>query len=209
LNVTADGMRLIMVKGIGQPDVYVGDLSGNGKRLQHSRRLTFDDRDDWPDAWTPDSRAVLFASDRNGKYDIFNQALEQRNAEPLVSGQEDKLWLRLSPDNSWLFYFAFPGGFSQTKSPMLMRAQVSGGPPQFVLATQPGADFRCARLPTASCVLSETHEGQFVFYALDPLKGRGRELTVALPGLNNWDLSPDGSQIATISTDNLARIRLF
>src|SRR5262249_46803467 len=46
LNVTADGMRLIMVKGIGQPDVYVGDLSGNGKRLQHSRRLTFDDRDD-------------------------------------------------------------------------------------------------------------------------------------------------------------------
>jgi serine/threonine protein kinase len=215
LNVTADGKHLMMVRGIGtgQPDVYVGDLAGNGKRLLRPRRLTFNDRDDWPDAWMPDNKTVLFASNRNGEFDIFEQALEERNAESLVSGSGDKLWIRLSPDNAWLMYFAFPGGFSVTKNPVLMRAQVSGGAPEFVLTTTPGATFHCAHVPTAPCVLSERNEGQVVFYALDPVKGRGRELTraaVAVGGSDNlWDLSPDGSQIAMIPPDKAGRIRLL
>ena len=213
LNVTTDGKRLTMVRGIWQSDVYVGDLSANGRRLQHPRRLTFDDRDDWLTDWMRDSRAVVFASDRNGNFDIFKQALEQRTAEPLVSGPEDKFNIKLSPDNSGLLYFAFPGGFSPTKKPMLMRSQIPGGTPEFLLTGGLGADFRCARLPSASCVLSERHDGQFVFYALDPVKGRGRELTtvavVRPDNTNLWDLSPDGSQIATVSTDNPARIRVF
>jgi Tol biopolymer transport system component len=213
LNVTADGKHLMMIRGIGQPDVYVGDIAENGKRLLRPRRLTFNDRDDWPDAWMPDNKTVLFASNRNGDFDIFEQALEQRNAEPLVSGSGDKLWTRLSPDNAWLMYFAFPGGFSVEKNPVLMRAQVSGGAPELVLTTTPGANFYCAHIATAPCVLSERNEGQVVFYALDPVKGRGRELTkapVAVGGGDNlWDLSPNGSQIAMIPPDNTGRIRVL
>ena len=84
LSTTADGKRLAFLKGNSQADVYIGELEGNGTRLKMPRRLTLDDRNDFPSAWTPDSQAVLFFSDRNGKWDILKQALDKRTAEVIV-----------------------------------------------------------------------------------------------------------------------------
>ena len=67
-NVTADGKRLVFGRVSGQYDVYVGDLEAGGRRLKMPpRRLTLDERNDAPTAWTPDSKAILFHSDRSGK----------------------------------------------------------------------------------------------------------------------------------------------
>ena len=49
-----------------EPDVYVLDIEANGTRLSAPRRLTLDERADYPYSWTPDSKAVIFTSDRNG-----------------------------------------------------------------------------------------------------------------------------------------------
>jgi Tol biopolymer transport system component len=123
-------MHLVALKGLVQADVYVGDIVEHS--LKNARRLTFNDRDDFAADWTPDSHYVLFASNRNGSMDIFRQGVDERTAEALITGPEDKLSLHLSPDGQWLMYFAFPGGYSVTKAPLLMRAPLSGGPPQFV-----------------------------------------------------------------------------
>jgi hypothetical protein len=64
--------------------------------------------------------------------DIFRQGVGERTAEALITCPEDKLSLHLSPDGQWLMYFAFPGGYTMTKAPLLMRAALSGGPPQLV-----------------------------------------------------------------------------
>jgi len=55
--------------------------------LEH-RRLTLDDNENDPFAWTPDGKAVLFNSDRNGTSAIFRQVTDQPLAERLTTGVE-------------------------------------------------------------------------------------------------------------------------
>ncbi len=214
LGVTSDGMHLVALKGLVQADVYIGDIVEH--RLENPRRLTFNDRDDFASDWTPDSQYVLFASNRNGSMDIFRQRVDERTAEALITGPEDKLSLHLSPDGQWLMYFAFPGGYSVTKAPLLMRAPLSGGPPQVVFKARPASDFRCLKAPATMCVLSEWENKQLVFYALDPIRGKGQELArqevASGPEIveSNWDISPDGSRIALALPEGPpARIRML
>jgi Tol biopolymer transport system component len=214
LGVTSDGQHLVALKGLVQADVYVGDVVEH--RLENPRRLTFNDRDDFASDWTPDSHYVLFASNRNGSMDIFRQGVDERTAEAIITGPEDKLSLHLSPDGQWLLYFAFLGGYAVTKAPLLMRAPLSGGPPQLVFKARPGSDFRCLKAPATMCVLSEWMNKQVVFYALDPTRGKGQELArqeIAYgPEIveSNWDLSPDGSRIALAMPEGPpARIRIL
>jgi DNA-binding winged helix-turn-helix (wHTH) protein/Tol biopolymer transport system component len=214
LSVTNDGKHLVALKGLAQADVYVGDIVEH--RLENPRRLTFNDRDDFASDWTPDSHYVLFASNRNGRMDIFRQGVSERTAEALIAGPEDKLSLHLSPDGQWLMYLAFPGGYSAAKAPLLMRAPLSGGPPQFMFKARPDSDFRCLKAPATRCVLSEWENQQLVFYALDPILGKGQELArqkiASGPEIveSNWDISPDGSRIAlAIPEGPPARIRIL
>jgi DNA-binding winged helix-turn-helix (wHTH) protein/Tol biopolymer transport system component len=214
LGVSNDGKHVVALRGLAQADAYVGDIVEH--RLVNPRRLTFNDRDDFPSDWTPDSRYVLFASNRNGSFDIFRQARDERTAEALVSGPEDKLSLHLTPDGQWLMYFAFPGGYAPTREPLLMRAPLSGGPPQFLFKARPASDFRCLKAPATRCVLSEWENQLLVFFDLDPVRGKGRELVrqeiVSGPDAveSRWDLSPDGSHIAVAMLEGFpARIRLL
>ncbi len=203
LSVTADGRRLVFLKGSFQSDVYVGELEAKGTRLKTPRRLTLDEHDDFPSAWTPDSKAVLFSSNRNGNFDIFKQALDQDSAEPIVTSAELKINSRLSPDGSWILYRATKAGDFGTFVPArIMRVPISGGPSEVVLTGRGISNFYCARLPSTLCAFDEPSpdQKQLVIYAFDPVKGRGRELAridTGPPSGTEWALSPDGSRIAS------------
>ncbi|HXJ96155.1 MAG TPA: hypothetical protein VMT20_25220 [Terriglobia bacterium] len=81
----------------------------------------------------------------------------------------------------------------------IMRVALTGGPPQSLGDTQSQGEIRCARAVNL-CVVSEPGPHQQVLYALDPVKGKGREplSTGPLhPGQeSDWDVSPDGSSLA-------------
>src|SRR5712692_2010794 len=64
LTVTPDGKHLAFLKGQKQADAYVADVKAGGPRFANVHRLTFDDRNDTPFVWTPDSKAMIFVSDR-------------------------------------------------------------------------------------------------------------------------------------------------
>jgi len=201
LSASSDGKRLGFFRGISQDDVYVGKLEGNGTRLTRPRRLTLDDRGDYPAAWTADSKAVLFSSDRNGNLDIFKQALDQRFAEPVVTGPEDQCDPTLTPDGDSILYFGLPtwARLAATKPVSLRRAPIAGGPSQLVLNEQGFSRVHCARQPSNLCVFDQQNKSQLAFHAFDPLRGKGRELTrveISPDTQYNWDLSPDGSRIA-------------
>ena len=216
LSVTADGKRLAFLKGTSQADVYVGKLEENGARLKMPRRLTLDDRNDFPTAWTPDSQAVLFFSDRNGKWDIFKQALDKRTAEAIVEGPQNYVLPRVSANGDWILYHASLKSelFSWSEPANLMQVPSSGGPPQLVRYEPSLYDIRCARLPARLCVLSEREPRQQVFYSFDLVQGKGRELTridinPAVSGYH-WDVSPDGSRIAvTMGSERESRVRIL
>ena len=66
LSITSDGKRLAFFKHSIQPDVYVADLVDVGTGISTPRRLTLDERQDYPFAWSPDNKSVLFDSDHDG-----------------------------------------------------------------------------------------------------------------------------------------------
>jgi len=201
-SVTSDGKKLVVLKSAGQGDVYVGELEARGRRLKSVRRFTLDQRYDFPTAWTADSKSILFTSDRNGSFDIFKQSLDQSTPELLVSGPEQEMMPRLSPDGSWIFYWVRPTSSPGASSPArLMKVPVTGGPSELVLTAAIFDTHRCGKLPGAICAFAELDGEEAIFYSFDATKGKGPELmrlAVNPSSSYHWDLSPDASSIAIL-----------
>jgi serine/threonine protein kinase len=201
-SASADGKRLVMLKETDQGQVYLGELTAGGTRLNPPRRLTNDEAWDAPTAWTPDSKAVLFISDRGGDWGIFKQGIGQDTAEPVVTTpQRNSGPACLSPDAAWILYADLPKVVHPSTPVPLMRIPVGGGVPQLVLELRNPKYFGCARAPASLCVVLEgsPDDKLFTLTAFDPLKGRGKVLTTMKRDPSSiyvWDLSPDGSTIA-------------
>jgi len=203
LGASADGRRSVLQKAAAQGQVYVGELGAGGTRMSPPRRLTNDEAFDQPTAWTPDSKAVLFGSNRNGQQSIFRQAINQNTAEPVVTGPQNAGIPRLSADGDWILSVERPKTAVGPPFPgRLMRIPVSGGVPQFVMDWRPNyLDFGCARAPASLCAVWERSQDQqqLVIAAFDPLKGRGKVLrTIDADPTAFYDngLSPDGATFA-------------
>ena len=85
LSATADGRRIMVVKRSDQNTIFVGDFERSPPRIMNTRRFTLDERTNYAHAWTADSRAVIFESDRNGNFDLFKQYLDRRTPETIVA----------------------------------------------------------------------------------------------------------------------------
>jgi hypothetical protein len=160
LSVSADGRRLAFRTVLTQHSVYEGDLEENGKSLLRVRRLTFGQgRDDFPRTWTPDSKAIFFDSNRNGKWEIFKQSADQVSDEPYLQGANDEFSPRMSPDGRSLLYLDRPRDWREPEPVRLMRVSTVEAFPQFVLQTSGysewGLRFECAQRPGAVCILAQ------------------------------------------------------
>jgi serine/threonine protein kinase len=211
ISTSVDGKQLVAVRRInGPPNVYVADLpAGQYPRFSHVRRLTFIDADEYPHAWTPDSRSVIFESYRNGNFDLFRQEIHQSDAEPLVISNDSKVLPHVSPNGKWVLY----NKKDEKGRWSVMRIPLEGGRAETIL-TGAGleGEFTCAMHVTGRCVLRTVQDQQFVFRELHPVQGEGRELakTRWSPAIvGDWDISPDGSQVAIPNHDARdAKIRL-
>jgi serine/threonine protein kinase/Tol biopolymer transport system component len=208
--VSADGKHVSVATLHYQSDCYIGRIAGGDSSLDQVERLTLDDRMDISPSWTPDSRAILFASDRSGSLDLFRQAMGERDAEPLVTERGNQNLPITSPDGAWILYLETKPGPTPAAPTVarIMRVPTAGGAPEPVLNTQPAAKLDCATQPASLCVLSELDHGETVFTAFDPKAGRGQELTRVKGACTSWDLSPDGTSIAYLPlADSIAAIR--
>ena len=88
-----------------------------------------------------------------------------------------------------------------------MRQRVAGGPPEMVLerSAAQGIDFNCPETPGHPCILQEKEGQELVFYAFDPVRGKGERLgqfkTQGSPSIG-WGLSRDGSASASLWANN-------
>jgi eukaryotic-like serine/threonine-protein kinase len=172
-------------------------------RLDTPRRLTVSESYDYPTAWMPDSKSVLFSSDRNGKRQVFRQGLDRETAEPLVQEVDEEDLAVSSPDSAWILYRSAPrtGERSRPAAERLMRLPVAGGSSEQVLniSLEASAYFDCPSRLGGSCVLGRWEQNDLVFYALDPVHGQGKELARSKfqePRDFHWSVSPDGLRIA-------------
>jgi eukaryotic-like serine/threonine-protein kinase len=211
MSTTTDGKRVMVLRRSDQDAVFVGDFDKSLPKISNIRRLTFDERASYPHAWTSDSHAVIFESNRNKTWDLFKQDIKQYTPEPIVATSLAEVLPHTTPDSHWILYSAGPkiahGAYK------LMRVPVEGGVPEAVSTGGLWEEIRCPLGRGKWCVLrtSITHE-YYVFYQLDPVRGRGRELTRTrwAPGVTeDWDISPDGTQVAIPNhSAREARIRL-
>src|SRR5262249_46175526 len=68
VRATLGGSRLTFLRERSQLDVYVASFDGASPAIGVPRRVTLDDRDDYPGAWTPDASQIVFASRRAGSW---------------------------------------------------------------------------------------------------------------------------------------------
>jgi hypothetical protein len=192
--------------------VYVADLTADGSPA-NPRRFTLDDSTDFATNWTADSKAILFSSDRNGTFDIFQQGLDQRSAEVVVSGPDDETGpTAVTPDGAWFYYIVSPKGwrFRPSRGNVVLRTPATGGAREKVADESRLRWALCARAPSTDCVLGELAGTQLSIYALDPQTGMGRRITSTDMGFNPPtfpSISPDGSRVAVQMTiDHRIRI---
>lgn len=211
LSLSRDGQRLAFSKHTIQPDVYVAELETKGTHLGALKRLTLDERQDYPFAWTADSRSVIFSSDRNGAFNIYRQEIDKYEPELLAGGKDELFSSRISPDGSQLLYDSVPIG--PASSPRLLRIPLAGGSPQLVYEAKTLTNFQCARLPSTVCLLSEIVGDKLSFHYFDPIKGIGNKISrgdlSTRSYKTNWTLSPDGRMLAISASDNVGKPPAF
>jgi Tol biopolymer transport system component len=219
VNATADGKQMAVTKLSRQMDVFIGELEAGSPPLKNPHRLTLEEFDDFPSTWMPDSKAVLFWSNRNATWGIYKQELNQTTAQTIVIGPDYKNWPVVSPDGSWFLYLSRASQDVAATTPVrIMRVPTSGGAPQLVLEGRGIDHLACARSPATLCVFSEESPDhkQLTFSAFEPSKEpTRRELrrinlkqnVNGLPAVPisfysyGWDLSFDGSQLAFTQYD--------
>ena len=226
-SATSDGKHLAFVNEHDQGDVYVGDLGKNGAELKSPNRLTLSEKNDWIGGWTPDSKSLLFYSNRNGNFDLYRQKISERSAETLNNASEEKRNPQVSPDGNWIVYLSWPRMPNEKQPPSgrLMRLPVGGGPAESIfdvhgyatwgppgdvarnLGDVPG--FRCNASKSGVCVMVEGTDlnKKLTFTPFDPVKGtKGKPMSIEVPDEASWALSPDGTQIAIVWFDSHAAV---
>ena len=207
-SATTDGKQLAFLRGNDHASVFVGNLADKGDRLVNSRRLTPDDNHNLLLAWTPDSREVVYSSQRASKWLVFRQALDRDSAPQLVTpaGDTNFLVARLSPDGAWML---LEGRAISSHKIGLYRVDLRGGVPQLLFNTEGFVQYWCTNSAANLCVFGRPSAGnnELVVAAFSPRGGPGREL-VRIPveagssadvGFDySWQLSPDGSQIGIV-----------
>jgi len=200
LSATADGKRLVFLRGTSHQSVFIGDLTNSGNRLLNVHRLTADEYVNQPSAWTADSLEVIFGSDRGGGFGVYKQALDGIDPQLVGTSSEPHAgWFRLAPDGSSIIFAAWKA--PAETMPNLYRVSASGGAPQPLFAVEGFDDLRCSSRAANVCIYgSRTQDRrELILTAFDPIGGKGKEL-LRIPtepdGGYHWALSPDGSEIA-------------
>ena len=210
LSAAANGKLAMVLRQSAQNSVFVGDFDSSPPRISNVRRLTLDEQTNYPHAWTADSRAVIFESDRSGSFDLFKQDIDRRTPESIVATPMTEMLPQLAPDGRTVLYasrspqaeklwYYKPGTYK------LMRVPVEGGVGQEVPVGGWLDEFRCALRAGKRCVLRTTTLGKsYTYYDLDAVRGKGPELAHikwSVGILGDWDISPDGTQIAIPNHD--------
>jgi Tol biopolymer transport system component len=203
LSFSDDGKRLALRRHNPQPDIYIADLKAGGKSLGVLRRLTLDQRVDYATDWTPDSKSVIFYSNRDGPFHVFKQSIDATQADLLVGGSDDLYIPRMSPDRKNVIYVVGAKPGADTDNSKIMQVPLAGGPPRLILEAPDLWDFECARTPEPRCIYVQTVSvkgvtGRLKVFSFRPETGERKELPAIEAKVDNpnFSLSHDGRYVA-------------
>jgi DNA-binding winged helix-turn-helix (wHTH) protein/Tol biopolymer transport system component len=202
LSASSNGEVLGAVLTRATIDTYWANIHLPGPMLRGETRLTGELGANYPQAWSPDGNAVVFDGD-DGASLIGRQRLGEAKLEILARLPKTSAMANFSPDGKWILFTEYDG--TPGHAVAIFSIPAAGGDPRQLPTTGTLDEFHCSNSFTGSCVMRENvGKREFVFYALDPVKGMGQELgrvnwkpTV----IGDWSLSPDGSTVAMADHD--------
>ena len=206
LTASIDGKRIAVLRRVQEHGVFVAGLADGGKRLEDVRRLKLSGDSNTLHAWTPDGRAVVFESNRDGVFRIFAQSPDRPAEERMLASQPGAVAGRFSPDGKWLYYKVL----GQNSESRMMRTAYAGGLPQKLVSDSGLKNYYCTDLPVNFCVVGFAEQNQLVFRRLDPQADPPPDgfAVSQLPELartdyapTDWGVSPDGTRIAMVRPD--------
>jgi Tol biopolymer transport system component len=95
------GRRIAVTRFVqGNNGVYINEIAGGGQN-----RFTFDPASESGAVWSPDASHIVFRSNRNGKFDLFEKVASGASDEqPLLVTPQDKIACDWSLDGRFLLY---------------------------------------------------------------------------------------------------------
>lgn len=198
LSATADCAKIAVLQVRNQPDVYVGEIDASARAFRMERKLTLDERSDFPTGWAADGRRLLITSTRSGNVDVYVTDLtaEADDLEPLHRGPGDQRNAIFTPGGDTVLF---------VESGDIWTVPATGGGAR-MLVEGSFQDARCPRSPERTCVAGRVSGAEYIFSAFDPARGEVRDVarTAHRVPFTNWDLSPDGRRVAVVHNDDNA-----
>jgi hypothetical protein len=202
LSASADGARISVNRRKPRSNVWVGDLNASSTHLTALRQMTMDDAVELPYAWTPDSKSVLFRSDRDGHERIYKQDIGGNTAELITPAAAYPHRARISPDGQWLLYELL-GPASDPHDRGLMRMPLGGGEPQLVFHEEGPFGVFCGSVPGTPCMVRRPKKNGDVISLFDPMTGKEIGTVQTSPEDIDGVISPDGQHIAFLIAGGL------
>jgi len=204
---SADGKQLTFLRENTVSSVYVAALAPGSTHLVTNSKLTLDENQNLPFAWTSDSKAVFFSSNRNGTSEIFKQATDQSLAESMMTSSEELLQPRGSPDGSEILYISTPKSADLKTPSSIFAIPIAGGTPRLVLQDVGIWNVQCSPLPSAICMYSIMKGDTSETSRFDVRTGKHSDPPQIDPSCN-WSLSPDGLHRAIVCDSDKGVVRL-
>ncbi|MGI8733826.1 MAG: protein kinase domain-containing protein [Pyrinomonadaceae bacterium] len=114
-----DGQLMYTSLNNGIPGIWVMGAAG-----ADNKQLTNDNADRAFVSVTPDSRYIIFVSDRSGFSNVWRMDIDGSNQKQLTTGEDDS-WSWCSPDSRWVVYHSGKQGRRT-----LWRISIDGGQPE-------------------------------------------------------------------------------
>lgn len=208
---TADGRQLVVWRTRQPAQAFLSDYDERTRQWNEPRRLILDANENFAYAWTADSKAVFFTSNRNGTWKLFKQPIDETTPEVLVERRSIML-PRLSADGNHVLYESLVNPDDASSPVEVISTPIAGGTPHVVMQEKGIWNYQCATAPSTLCLFAQIDDKNAgTFRAFDLEHGPGRELSKmpyqAWHENGNWSLSPDGTKVA-IALDQ-HRIRFF
>jgi Tol biopolymer transport system component len=182
--------------------------------LESVKQFSATDHYERPSDWSSDGRTLVYMSGLNGVQQVMALDPSSSRSSALTGGLDWHTWPRFAPDGSLLFWRMPMLPNDQPIQAELMRLdlRVPGDQPKSLFTA--GEPFRLFRIgrpsPTTlqvhcprvrgDCILGELVREDFHFRSFSQTKGLGPEILQldadGKPFAFEWDLSPDGSQVA-------------
>jgi Tol biopolymer transport system component len=178
----------------GRSDVWVIDVVRGT-----NTRLTFNTADETYPMWTPDGSRIVYSSNQNGKFDLYQIAAGGAgNEEPLFKSDQDKLPVDWSPDGKFLLF--------RTNDPK------TGNDLWILPATGDKKPFPFVQTPFTDGWGSFSPDGKWIAYSSDE-SGTMQIYVQPFPSTGNkWQVSVDngftplwrrdGKQLFFLTADN-------